>query len=174
MTERNLSFTRRDFLRYALGAGLIAASGFLFFDVVRPSKLAPAQTEALKVLLDTLIPEDESPGALRLGVAKKIISKTAEDSDYRTTVKAGCRWLDKMARKHGEKRFQDLTGRDRDLVIGEALNSAYGSLPLIFMENVRSDAFYYYYGHPAAWGQLAYPGPPQPNGFPDYNKRPLA
>jgi Gluconate 2-dehydrogenase subunit 3 len=155
-----------------LGAGLMAASGFLFSEVFYPSRLTASETGALRALVDTLIPEDETPGALGLGVAEIIISKTVTDSRYRTTVKAGSRWLDKMAKRHGGRHFSELDGEHRDLVIGAALAASSDALERIFMETMRSEAFEYYYSHPASWTQLAYCRHPQPDGFPDYDKQP--
>jgi hypothetical protein len=155
-----------------LGAGLMAASGFLFSEVFYPSRLTTSETRALKALVDALIPEDQTPGALRLGVADIIISNTTTDSRYRTTVKAGSRWLDKMAKRQGASHFSELDGEHRDLVIGKALAASTDSLERIFMETMRAEAFEYYYSHPASWTQLAYCRHPQPDGFPDYDKQP--
>ncbi len=167
-----MPFTRRDFLRVTIGASLLAASGYLFLDIFRPFPLTRDEQETLEALLDTLIPEDETPGALQLGVAEKIKARAAGENTYRRLIKKGCAWLDRSAGKLDVKSFAALRQENRDAVMTRAVESTADSLPGIFIRQMRSDAFHHYYGHPKSWVQLGYNGPPQPNGFPDYDKAP--
>jgi hypothetical protein len=152
----------------SLGAGLLAASGYLFKNVFQPSQLTDHETKTIEALLATLIPDDETPGALKLGVADKITSKAAKEPQYRRIIRKGSAWLDKAAGKLNSKRFVDLQEDERDSMIAIALKKDADALPGIFIKLMRSDAFKYYYGNLLSWPQLGYAGPPQPNGFPDY------
>lgn len=163
-----MPFTRRDFLRISFGAGLLAASGYLFRSVFRPSQLTGQEIKTIEALLAALIPDDETPGALKLGVAEKITSKAATEPQYRRFLRKGSAWLDKAAGKLTSARFMDLQEDGRDLIIATALAKDADSFPAVFVRIMMSDAFTYYYANPLSWPQLGYAGPPQPNGFPDY------
>ena len=160
--------SRRDFLRFTVGGGLLAASAYLFKETFRPSQLSHYEERTLEAFLDTLIPDDETPGALQLGVAEKIKAKASEDNKYRLLIKKGCMWLNTMAGKLNSESFVSLREEERNAVLASALKRDAGSLQRTFLQQIRSDAFHYYYGHRGSWAQLGYYGPPQPNGFPDY------
>ena len=165
-----MSFTRRDFLRITVGAGLLATSGYLFLEVFRPSQLDHHETKTIEALLVTLIPDDETPGALKFGVSEMILSKAAMQNKYRHIIRKGSEWLDRAAGKLSSKGFMDLREEERDSIVATAMESQSDSLPRKFLELMRADAFEYYYSNPLSWAQLGYNGPPQPNGFTDYYK----
>jgi hypothetical protein len=167
-----VQLSRRELLRLTLGAGLLAASGYLFKDILRPADLAPGEEKTLAALLDTLIPADDVPGALQFGVAEKIQEKATTDRQYRRLVKRGCSWLEKRSKKLHATSFASLGEKDRDEILTMAAEAAAGSMQRIFFQQLRTDAFYYYYSHPGSWPQLGYDGPPQPGGFPDYAAAP--
>ncbi|MCG6551206.1 MAG: gluconate 2-dehydrogenase subunit 3 family protein [Candidatus Magnetominusculus sp. LBB02] len=160
--------TRRDFLRLTVGGGLLLVSAYLFKEIFRPAQLSAGEQRTLDALVDSLIPEDETPGALRLGVPQAIKLKAAADSRYRYLIKRGCAWLDMTARGQNAESFESLKAEGRDAIIGKAINSEVESLPKIYLYQMRNDAFHYYYGHRESWAVLGYDGPPQPCGFPDY------
>ena len=55
----------------------------------------------------------------------------------------------------------------------QAAAAANNTLPRVFFERTRGDAFFHYYGHPESWrGITYYRGPPQPLGFLDYDQPP--
>ncbi len=163
-----MPLSRRELLRLTLGAGLLAASGYLFRDIFLPSDLTRSEEKTLAALLDTLIPDDEIPGALQFGVMEKIREKARGDYQYRRLVKWGCSWIDSLAGRLHSLRFAVISEKDRDNILTIAMEGDADSLPRIFFQQMRSDAFYYYYSHPGTWPQLRYNGPPQPGGFPDY------
>ena len=167
-----MQFSRRELLRLSLGAGLLAASGYLFKDIFRPSRLTLSEEKTLASLLDTLIPADDAPGALQLDVVEKIQEKARGDSQYRRLVKQGCTWLENRAVKLYAVSFDSLGEKDRGDILTIALEGDAGSMQKVFFQQMRSDAFYYNYSHPGSWPQLGYNGPPQPGGFPDYYAAP--
>lgn len=167
-----MQLSRRELLRLTLGAGLLAASGYLVKDIFRPAELTRSEEKTLAALLDTLIPDDDVPGALQFGVAEKIQEKARGDHKYRRLVKQGCSWLEARAARLHAVNFASLGEKDRDAVLTLAMEGDADSLQRIFFQKMRSDAFYYYYSHPGSWPQLGYDGPPQPKGFPDYYAAP--
>ena len=167
-----MSLSRRELLRLTLGAGLLAASGYLFKDIFLPSDLSRNEEKTLAALLDTLIPDDDFPGALRLGVPEKIQEKARGDRQYRRLIKQGCSWIDRQAGRLCSARFAEIGEKERDRILASAMESDADSLQRIFFQRVRADAFSYYYSHPDTWQPLGYGGPPQPDGFPDYYAAP--
>jgi hypothetical protein len=168
-----MALNRRDFIRLLFGSGLLAASAYLFKGVFLPSQLSQKEARTIEAVLDTLIPEYNGPGALALGVGDKVKMKAASDYKYRRLLKMGCTWLDKAAERLGPG-FASLKEDGRDAVLTIAYESTPNSLQRIFFDRMRADAFYYYYSEPASWKQIGYNGPPQPAGFPDYDKPPSA
>ncbi len=164
--------SRRLFLRLSIGAGLLASSGYIFKTVLWPSSITPYETDTLTVYLDSLIPPDMTPGAAQLKVPEMIISKSETSRKYRRLLKKGCSWLDKQAGQFNADKFTALSETDRQKVIMIASEKKRTSLPRIFFEQTRLDAFFYYYGNIESWAGLGYDGPPQPFGFPDYTLPP--
>lgn len=169
-----MAVSRRSFLRISLGIGLLASSGYILKDLYFPSPLTAGEIGTLEAFLDTLIPADSTPGALELGVAGKILVTAREDAGYRRLIRKGCGWLDGKARGRKADSFFSLDGQGREILVAEAAEHAQGSLPRIFFERMRNDAFSHFYAHPASWKGLRYKGPPQPDGYPDYALGPPA
>ena len=163
-----MPLSRRRFIRLTIGVGLVASSGYIFKDVFLPAQLDAGERRTFESFLETLIPSDETPGALQLGVGKKILEKASQDVKYRRLMRDGCAWLNRRARERAGAVFLSLDESRREDIVGESAGSPAGSVPRIFFERMRSDAFFQYYAHPAAWKGLGYKGPPQPDGYPDY------
>jgi hypothetical protein len=163
-----MALSRRSFLRLALGTGLLASSGYILKNVFLPSQITFRENKTLEAFLDTLIPSDETPGAIELGVAEKIRLLADQDYRYKRLLKSGCGWLDNKASEHAADTFSSLSPAKREDIVTEAAGSRHESMPRNFFERVRSDAFNHYYAHLETWKSLGYKGPPQPEGFPDY------
>ena len=156
-----------------VGSALTLASGYFFKSAFWLPRLSKDEKDTLFAFLDTLIPDDETPGALRFGVPADIIRKADNDRDYRRLVKRGCEWLDReAARRFGRPAFSFLGEEDRDSLISEMAVGERNSAHSLFFWLVRRDAFFSYYGKPESWKAIAYKGPPQPAGFTDYYKAP--
>ena len=165
-------FSRRLFLKLSLGAGLLASSGYIFKTVLWPSQVTPDESNTLSAYLDTLIPPDETPGAVQLNVPGMIISKSKTDRKYRRLIKKGCGWLDAQAKYSNADRFASLDEDNRQEIVKISSEGDRGSLPGTFFERIRLDAFFFFYGTTESWKGLGYDGPPQPFGFPDYTSPP--
>jgi hypothetical protein len=167
-----MALNRRSFLRLALGTGLLASSGYILKNVFFPSHLTSREQKTLEAFLDALIPSDITPGAVELGVPERIRLLAYRDYQYRRLLRNGCAWLNDKATKQNFETFYALDTAGREKVMQEAAESGPESMPRLFFERIRSDAFSHYYAQPVSWGTLGYKGPPQPDGFPDYADAP--
>ncbi len=132
-----------------------------------------ADQRTLDAYLDTLIPADaEGPGALQLGVPERLSAIAAADGDYSGLIEQLVRWLDERAQALGEVGFADLDGEARETIVRAAESAAAGSPARRAFARTRQDAFAAFYGDPRAWPGIGYRGPPQPEGFPDYDRPP--
>jgi len=137
-----------------------------------PSRLADS---TLRAYLDILIPADETPSATSLDVDKQLLAVASGQRDYQTLLEWGLDWLNRRAREQYGREFPELEEGNREAVVREAAEAGYNTLPRVFFERTRADAFFHYYGRPESWRGIAhYRGPPQPLGFPDYIDPPHA
>lgn len=173
-----MSLSRRCFLLWSITAGLLGQSQRLLAAVVLPTFsddlfLDADQSRCLRAWIDTLLPADEvSPAASELGVASRVADNALGNPDYLKLIRAGCRWLDRQARPRGKQAFANLDVPDRERVVRLAEQATTKSLPRVFFERTREDAFLFYYAQPETWVMLDYPGPPQPRGFMDHTRPP--
>ena len=173
-----MSLSRRCFLLWSITAGLLGQSRRLLAAAVSPTfndNQFPAaeQSSCLEAWCDTLLPADEfSPAASELGVASRVVEHALGNPDYLKLIRAGCHWLDRQARTRGGQSFAALDAPDREHVVRLAEQAAVKSLPRVFFERTRDDAFRFYYAQPESWTMLHYPGPPQPAGFMDHTRPP--
>lgn len=165
--------SRRYILKLLSLIGLIAGSGILFKKFFTgPHSITTVETQTLFALLDTLIPSDETPGAIELGVGEKILAKAKTNSKYVKLIIKGCKWLDDRAGDRGANSFTALNETERENVLTLASSGKTKPVWGVFITKILYDAFYYYYSHPDTWSGLKYPGPPQPMGFMDYASPP--
>jgi hypothetical protein len=173
-----MSLSRRHFLFWSFAAGMLGQSRRLLAAPVSPTspylqRLDTAQSRCLHIWIDTLLPADEaSPAASELGVTSQVTVKALGNTNYLKLIQAGCRWLDQQARNSGGEAFATLDVDDRERVARLAEQATAKSMPRMFFEHTRQDAFHFYYAQPETWVMLDYPGPPQPRGFMDYSKPP--
>lgn len=164
---------RRRFLSLMLVATLLANTRTLIADILDAARSGPVSLAALKPYLEILIPQDETPGAVELGVPARLLGRAAENPGYRKLLIAGCNWLDRQAREMDVADFAALTADQRTIIVGRAAAAPSHSLPGRFFRLTRADAFSVYYARSEIWANLNYPGPPQPVGFPDYARPPV-
>jgi hypothetical protein len=162
--------TRRRLL--AAAGRIIVAMGALA-TVWRGRAAAAPDARTFPAYLDTLIPADaEGPGALQVGVPERLIALAAADKGYAALIEQFAQWLDERARTLGGVGFADLDGAARETIVRAAADSAAGSPARRAFARTRNDAFAAFYGDPRAWPAIGYRGPPQPDGFPDYDRPP--
>jgi hypothetical protein len=156
----------------SLGAVLLASAGYIGKNIFWPSPLSSFEGETLDVYLDTLIPSDTTPGAVELGVSRKMLSRAFEDKDYRILMRKGCKWLNRKAEETGAQGFTELDEKERDRIVGLASEANRKSPERTFLELTQHQAFSHYYAHPQGFARPGYHGAPQPEGYPAYASRP--
>ena len=134
---------------------------------------APLDDSTLRAYVDVLIPADETPSATALGVDKQLLLVARGQRNYQRLLEFGLHWLNEQARGNYGRSFPELDERNRELVVGQAAAAGHRTLPRMFFERTRADAFFHYYGRPESWRGIAhYRGPPQPRGLLDYTQPP--
>ena len=155
-------------LRLPLIAGIVASSQRTF--AARRDPRSDAHVErTIAAVLDCMLPGGELPGALTLGIDRRIAATT--DSALKRSFTEGVAWLDQRARAKGAASFLRLDEAGRETVLQAALASdAEGAFAVV--RTLRNLAFTLYYTDPAIMAAFAYSRPPQPDGFPDFQEAP--
>lgn len=166
---------RRFFVGSALGGAL---------SWMRPARAAPvASVESfappvradatLRAYVDVLIPADETPSGTALGVDSKLLAAAKRQSDYQRLLDLGLDWLNRQARAGFGRDFPSLGEGEQQELVSQAAAAGHDTLPRVFFEWTRADAFFHYYGRPESWrGIRHYRGPPQPLGYLDHTEKP--
>lgn len=155
-------------VRLPLVAGLLVASSRLLFARRQP-RFDPDVERTIAAVVDHMLPGDELPGALALGIDRRIAAST--DSELLRSLAQGAAWLDGRARAAGASRFTALDVAGREAVLQAALSSdAEGADAIV--RTLRNRALTLYYTKPAIMSAFAYTAPPQPEGFPDFQDPP--
>lgn len=164
---------RRTFLQF-IGLGAVAGfGGWLWTQCHGNRVLTTDEQLTLKAFLDTLIPADDTPGAIDLDVHSRILAQAASNKNYRRLVHAGCRTLDNLALSSESRPFRELGLVQRDAVV-HALVQSEDDKRHGFFKSTQRRAFHFYYSDPRSWPGVCYAGPPQPRGFMDYKQAPAA
>lgn len=123
--------------------------------------MTPRERAAMDAVLDTLIPDDECPGALRAGVPNRIEALLTESTRRARLYRRGLAALESRSRRATGRSFLELSPDERGEVLA-GLQGGFGPGP-VFFHYVRRDAMTAYYSTPEAYEMLAY-GPPL-NGY---------
>jgi hypothetical protein len=161
-------------LRRLGGLLLLGSPAFLSAD----SKLEPAGAArepgvvaGIRAIVDRLIPDDDLPGAVELGIDRQILTSATTDRELAALMAGGIRWFDAAARARGGGSFAALAAADQIAVAMQAEaspDSAGGRLFAVLRRRTMS----LYYIHPRVTASFPYAGPPQPQGFPDFAQAP--
>ncbi len=119
--------------------------------------MTPRERAALDAVLDTLIPDDEYPGALRAGVPGRIEALLTESPRRARLYRRGLAVLESRSRRATGRSFQEMSGDERGEVLA-GLQGGFGPGP-VFFHYVRRDAMTAYYSTPDAYEMLAYEPP---------------
>ena len=122
----------------------------------------------MAAVADTLFPGgDGLPGASALGLHHRVLATP----DLQALITKGVAWLDRYAASHGAADFPALDEASRLAAVDAAFASAEdGSRQFVFA--LRQHLGMAYYAEPAIKSTFAYTGPPQPDGFADFQERP--
>lgn len=123
---------------------------------------------SLAAVADTLFPGgDGLPAASTFGLHERVLAM----ADLRSQVNEGLAWLDRYAASRGAADFVALDEAGRLAALDAAFASSDdGIRPFVFA--LRQHIGIAYYSEPAIKRAFAYTGPPQPEGFADFQERP--
>ena len=126
----------------------------------------------MPAFIDVLVPRDEAPSASDLDVDRRILAKASAIPAYGKLLRYGCAWIDKQAHQldASVEHFRDLEADTQIRIVELAEAGKDKSVGKVFFRNVLADTMRYYYASPGAWRALGYDGPPQPEGFLDYDQ----
>lgn len=149
--------SRRGFLGRVLRGTSIAAGFWLYGLPALAGEMTPRERASLDAVLDTLVPDDEYPGALRAGVPQRIEVLVAENPRRARLYRRGLAALESRSRRATGRSFQELSPDERGEVLA-GLQGGFGPGP-IFFHYVRRDAMTAYYSTPEAYEMLGYEPP---------------
>jgi hypothetical protein len=171
---------RRRFLKsgiVAVALSLLAALGYklkLFEKKnTQVTPLSSSEEQALTAYIDTLIPTDDTPGALDLGIHHKVSERARQNRYLRKRIKKGIIWLNKQAKNKYKEPFHNIATEQREQIVELSEKAPKRSAEFKFYLKIRNEAFHWYYADARTWKFLCYDGPPQPKGFMNYEHPPL-
>jgi Gluconate 2-dehydrogenase subunit 3 len=121
----------------------------------------------MAALADVMFPGEGLPSASALGLHLRV----AAMPELEALIAAGAAWLDKYAALQGATDFVALSEDKRIAAVDSAFASREAGIQS-FVLALRSYLGTAYYSAPAIKSAFAYSGPPQPDGFPDFQERP--
>lgn len=159
---------RREFITI-VGVALLGGTAALWRAVTSfwPSGFNEHIAETVKVVTDLMFPGDGLPGATELKIHDRLVAMP----DLRETMVDGVGWLDAWAKTKGASDFLALDEDSRAAAIDAAFASDTEDARQ-FAITLRYYAGLNYYTDPVIKAAFAYTGPPQPDGFADFQDPP--
>jgi hypothetical protein len=156
---------RRNVLA-SLGALALGSSAMLRRAFAALGQETPAP--AMVAVADTMFPGgDGLPAASALGLHDRVWAV----SELQTSISRGVAWLDRHAAARGAASFVALDEPGRLAALDAAFASNEEGIRA-FVFALRLQLGLAYYSDPAVKKAFAYTGPPQPDGFADFQERP--
>lgn len=156
---------RRDVIAF-LATLLLAGSARLRRALAAPDSRTP--TSSLAAVGDTLFPGGEGlPPASALGLHDRVLA----NNELQSLIGKGVAWLDRHAASRGAATFAALDEAGRLAALDAAFASSDDGLRA-FVLTLREQIGFAYYSDPVVKKAFAHTGPPQPEGFADFQERP--
>ena len=121
----------------------------------------------IAAVAEAMFPGDGLPGATALGIHLRVLAM----ADLEALIATGVSWLDKRAALVGSSDFLALDEAQRLAALDAAFASPDQGIQT-FVLTLRYHLCTAYYSAPAIKSTFAYTGPPQPDGFTDFQERP--
>jgi len=122
---------------------------------------------SVAALADLMFPGEGLPRATEVGAHRRVLAMP----ELQDLIAKGVAWLDKRAALEGAADFLGLDEARRLALVDAAFASREeGIQPFVLA--LRFHLGTAYYSAPAIKSAFAYAGPPQPEGFPDFQERP--
>lgn len=122
---------------------------------------------SIAAIADIMFPGDGLAGASALGLHHRVL----EMPDLQAPIAQGVAWLDSRAASQGVSNFLALDEASRLAALDAAFASHDDGIQS-FVLALRYHLGTAYYSTPAIKSAFAYTGPPQPDGFADFQQRP--
>jgi Gluconate 2-dehydrogenase subunit 3 len=120
----------------------------------------------LDAFVDTMIPRDETPGALDAGVADAVLATVQSQPEVARLLETGLEALERASHVHCGRPFASASTEDRQallqvLVEGREPPGWRPGGPLVgpFWNVARGLIVRLFYGSPAGWAEVGFPGP---------------
>ena len=167
---------RRGWFRLVAAGAAVAALGTAAWQFRRarqpPQTVAELERAMIERIVDLLVPRDETPGAIDLGVHDRVLEGMARSTPLALACGEMMREADRDARvRHGADFLALDAARQTDVLQALAQGPSAGAGRRGFAL-LRREVMRLYYSQPPAWPSLGLDGPPQPIGFPDYTDPP--
>jgi len=146
----------------------LLVGGRILWRVFLPARVGPRERETLAVVLDTLIPDGDFPGARRTGVLERLVTECEATRQTRRALVEGAALVEAAAHRRGAMSFAALGDAEREAILAECAAAGNGSLPWFFFRTVRDRAMRLHYSHPLARNAVGLDHPPQPLGYAEY------
>ena len=124
-------------------------------------------TDTIAAVAEIMFPSDGLAGAAELGVHHRVLAMP----DLQVQIAKGVAWLDQRAASRGVSNFLALDEDGRLAALDAAFTSHDDGIQP-FVLALRYHLGTAYYATPAIRSAFAYTGPPQPDGFADFQDRP--
>jgi len=150
---------RRQFLALVSAGGILAtgAAAWLMSRWRVEPELNDESVLVLRAVIDALVPRDEFPGALDLGIDEDVLELLRRDNRRRRLYRRGIEGLSVEARQRYHKPFHELP-EAKSIDLMEEKSRGYDSTAA-FLAWARSDVFRAYYTSPEAFAMLNYRPP---------------
>lgn len=163
---------RRKFLAYSLSIAVVSFVAIDNAEAQNAPKVKPFYLEVFVAFLDTLLPPNKSPAASDLSVHHDIIKLSKNVNNYPELLLLGGNWLYNTSMFQFGKPFEKLSLNQKNIIVSVAERAKQGSIPEVYFNRIKTDAFNFYYANPASWKFLGFDGPLQPDGFINATKPP--
>lgn len=146
------------------------SSATAFWRLLIPGRAEASEEHLMRsvaALADVMFPGDGLPKATDLGIHRRVLDM----AELEGAITHAVAWIDKHAALQGAANFLGLD-EARKLA---ALDAAFASLDPGIQPSILALRFHLgtaYYAAPAVKSAFAYAGPPQPEGFPDFQEPP--
>jgi Gluconate 2-dehydrogenase subunit 3 len=124
-------------------------------------------TRSIAAVADVMFPGDGTAGAAALEIHRRVLAMP----DLQELIAKGVAWLDQRAASQGGLSFLALDEAGK-LAALDAAFASHDDGVQPFVLTLRYHLGQAYYSTPAVKSAFAYTGPPQPDGFPDFQQRP--
>ena len=155
------NLTRRKILLGAAGGSVLGLGSWAWLSGRKPA----SPDDLIASVVDTIVPRDETPGALDLGLDLELIERLENNSKSRERVNNLLTVISEAAIQAHRRPFTRLSQLDRESVLMSILEGENTAPGYVDMHRLRTTIFTWYYRSREVQSSLGYT---QPNRYPAY------